>query len=46
MAYDVWAIIRKDLPGKPGGEIVSAYCACTAGLQGSCNHVVAMFFLW
>ena len=42
--YDVWAIIRKDLPEKPGGEIVSAYCACTAGLQGSCNHVVAMFF--
>ena len=42
--YDVWAIIRKDLTEKPGGEIVSAYCACTAGLQGSCNHVVAMFF--
>ena len=42
--YDVWAIIRKDLPEKPGGEIVSVYCACTAGLQGSCNHAVAMFF--
>ena len=42
--YSVWGVIRKDLPEKPGGEILSAYCMCTAGLHGSCNHVVAIFF--
>lgn len=42
--YDVWAIVRQDKPDKPGGEILSAYCTCTAGLQGSCNHIVAMCF--
>ena len=25
-------------------EIKSAYCSCTAGLLGFCNHVVSMFF--
>ena len=40
--YDVWAIIEKDKIDKPGGKIYSAYCTCTAGLQGGCNHVVAM----
>ena len=42
--YDVWAIIEKDQIDKPGGKIYSAYCTCTAGLQGGCNHVVAMLF--
>ena len=40
----VWAIIEKDQIDKPGGKIYSAYCTCTAGLQGGCNHVVAMLF--
>ena len=42
--YDVWAIIEKDQIDKLGGKIYSAYCTCTAGLQGGCNHVVAMLF--
>ena len=41
--YDVWAVIVKDHL-EPGGEIKSAYCSCTAGLVGTCNHVVAMLF--
>jgi hypothetical protein len=39
--YNVWCIIKKE---NPGGEIISAYCSCTAGLLGSCNHVIAMLF--
>ena len=42
--YDVWAIIEKDQIDKPGGKIYSAYCTCTAGLQGGCNHILAMLF--
>ena len=42
-AYHVWAIIEKD-GKKPGGKIHSAYCTCTAGLLGCCNHVTAMLF--
>ena len=42
--YEVWAIIEKDLEDKPGGKIYSAYCTCTAGLHGGCNHIVAMLF--
>ena len=40
-AYNVWAAVEKS---SPGGQIVSAYCSCTAGLSGSCNHVAAMLF--
>ena len=39
--YNVWAVIKKE---NPGGEIYSAYCSCTAGLAGSCNHVAAILF--
>ena len=39
--YNVWAAVEKT---KPGGKIISAYCSCTAGLLGSCNHVTAMLF--
>ena len=39
--YTVWASIEKF---NPGGKITSAYCTCTAGLLGSCNHVTAMLF--
>ena len=42
--YDVWAIIQKDTEECPGGEVVSAYCSCPAGLLGSCNHVAGMLF--
>ena len=37
--YDVWAVIEKDQADRPGGKIMSAYCTCTAGMSGSCNHV-------
>ncbi|XP_045161885.2 uncharacterized protein LOC123526703 [Mercenaria mercenaria] len=43
-AYDVWAVIRKDTQQTPGGEILSAYCTCTAGMLGTCNHVAGMLF--
>ena len=43
-AYDVWAILRKDEGDSPGGEVISAFCSCTAGLLGSCNHVAGMLF--
>lgn len=39
--YNVWAAIKKE---NPGGEVASAYCSCTAGLLGSCNHVAAILF--
>ena len=43
--YQVWAIIRKDQGEDcPGGDIISAYCSCTAGLGGMCNHVVGFLF--
>ena len=42
--YDVWAIIQKDTEECPGGEVVSAYCSCPAGLLESCNHVAGMLF--
>ena len=41
--YDVWAFIEKDNE-IPGGNVKSAYCSCVAGLVGTSNHVVAMFF--
>ena len=41
--HDVWAVITKDNK-LPGGEIKAAYCSCTAGLVGTCNHTVAMLF--
>ena len=42
--YDVWAVLRRDKNEKPGGEILSGYCTCVAGLHGSCNHVIGMLF--
>lgn len=42
--YEIWAIIEKDSSRKPGGKIYSAHCTCTAGLHGSCNHIVGMLF--
>ena len=40
----MWAILQKDTVDKPGGDISSAYCTCTAGLQCDCNHIVGMLF--
>ena len=37
--YDCWIIIKKDVGDIPGGQIMSAYCTCTAGMLGSCNHI-------
>ena len=42
--YTVWAIVRKDENDVSGGEIKSAYCTRTAGLIGTCNHVVGLLF--
>ena len=42
--YTNWAIVRKDKSDSSGGEIKSAYCTCTAGLIGSCNHVAELLF--
>lgn len=39
--YNTWVIVQKE---KPGGKILSAYCSCTAGLLGCCNHVVGTLF--
>ena len=41
--YHVCAIIEKD-GGRPGEKIYFAFCTCTAGLLGCCNHVTAMLF--
>ena len=42
--YQVWVVIEKDTAGKPGATITSAYCTCTAGLYGSCNHIAGLLF--
>ena len=40
----MWVAVCKDKGETVGGEIMSAYCSCTAGLLGCCNHVIAMLF--
>ena len=42
-AYHFWAIVEKN-GERSGGNIYSAYCTCTSGLLGCCNHVTAMLF--
>ena len=42
--YDVWAVVEKNKPHDAGGYIHSAYCTCTAGILGTCNHVAGMLF--
>ena len=42
-AYHVWVAVEKDCE-KPGGNILSGYCTCTAGLLGCCNHVIFLLF--
>ena len=41
--YDAW-VVHKNKPNQPGGYIHSAYCTCTAGILGTCNHVTGMLF--
>ena len=42
--YTVWALLQKDKTEQPGGRVKNAYCSCTTGLPGCCNHVFAMLF--
>lgn len=42
--YDVWAVLEKDCTDRPGGKVLSAYCTCTAGMLGSCNHMAGLLF--
>ena len=42
--YAVWAVVQKNKPNESGGYIHSAYCTCTAGILGTCNHVTCMLF--
>ncbi|XP_052261521.1 uncharacterized protein LOC127865652 [Dreissena polymorpha] len=42
--YDVWVVVRKNSTDQPGGELLSAYCSCTAGMHGTCNHVAGLLF--
>ena len=34
----VWALLQQS------GEILTAYCSCTAGLSRCCNHVIAILY--
>ena len=40
--YDVWVLVKKDFKYEVGDAILNAYCTCTAGLLGSCNHVAGL----
>ena len=42
--YDEWVHVTKDFKFEVGGVISSAYCTCTTGLSGSCNHVASLLF--
>ena len=43
--YHAWAVVVKDVDSDfPGDTIRTAYCICTAGLGGSCNHITAFLF--
>ena len=37
-------LVKEDFKYEVGGAILSAYCTCTAGLLGSCNHVAGLLF--
>ena len=40
----IWAVVQKNKLNEPNGYIYSAYCTCTAGILGTCNHVTGMLF--
>ncbi|KAL5021513.1 hypothetical protein ScPMuIL_000668 [Solemya velum] len=42
--YQVWVVMVKDQASVPGGEIKTAYCSCTAGMLGCCNHIAGVLF--
>ena len=42
--YIVWIIVTKDKVKMPGGQTISAYFQCTAGLMGLRNHIADMLF--
>ena len=42
--YDCWIITKKDAGKVPGGQIVSAYCTCTASMLVSCNYIAGVLF--
>ena len=43
--YIVWIIVTKDKVKMPGGQIISAYFQCTAGLMGLRNHIAMLFHI-
>ncbi|KAH3817671.1 uncharacterized protein LOC127882165 [Dreissena polymorpha] len=43
-AYTVWLVLRKDTKEILGGQVLQAYCSCTAGMLGSCNHIAGVLF--
>ena len=42
--YNVWIICCKYKRNFIGEEILAGYCTYTAGLLGSCNHIVGLMF--
>ena len=40
----VWALLTKHKQEEVGGETLSAYCTCTAGLLSNCNPVAGLLF--
>ena len=42
--YDVQALLQNDKTDQLVGQVINAYCSCTAGLLGCCNQVFAMLF--
>ena len=44
--YGGWVLIKKDFKYEMGGAILSAYCTCTVGLLGSCNHLAGLCTYW
>ena len=37
-SHSVWVLLKKS------GEVMTAYCSCTAGLSRCCNHVIAVLY--
>ena len=40
--YIFWDIATKDKVEMVGGQLISVYCQCAAGLMALCNHISAM----
>ena len=37
-SHSVWVLLNKS------GDVMTAYCSCTAGLSRCCNHVIAVLY--